>query len=895
MFTGNKVREAFLNFFQKSGHQRIHASSLIPANDPTLLFTNAGMVQFKDVFLGSDDRLYKRATSSQKCLRVSGKHNDLESVGPSLRHHTFFEMMGNFSFGDYFKEEAIRFHYDLITKVFGLPEDRLVFTVFKDDTEAYEIWRDLIKVDPNRIVLLGHDTNFWRMGDTGPCGPTSEVLWDKFPTGSTTEIQSLVEADDDRFLEMCNLVFMQFNRRQPDPNESGKYDEALPQKGIDTGMGLERMTSILQGVNSNYETDLFWPIIEETQKYVGYSNKKRDENIIPFRVIADHIRAATFLVGDGVLPGGKGRESICRLVIRRAARFGRKIGLSKPFLGNLVNTVIEIMGEHYKELLPKQPYIQNVINSEEEKFLLVLDKGISALQAEILSMKQEKEGSLSGKKAFYFKATHGLPKQIIIDELKESGLDLNHDEFLEEELAHSKISGGGMPIGEMNIAKHYLLAKKDLDEKKVKSIYNPYTEKLFSAKIVKIIRGKNEVTKLTSGETGEVILDLTHFYVEAGGQVSDRGDLIAKSGLFKVHKMSQPINGLVLHMGCVERGEVNVGDEIKGKINLERRKAISQNHTATHLLHAALKKVLGNFVNQNGSLVAPERLRFDFSYNKKISERDLKEIQNKVNHIIHSHLPVIISEMDYAIAIQEGATALFGEKYTNNVRTVNIHDKKDAFRSYELCGGTHVENTSDIIYFKIIKEGSVSAGTRRIEAITGQKVIEHFVERDNILNDLSSKLGTKPQKLENKIDRLSEELGSIKVELEKLRTEKLKNLADKIKSNYFNFNKVKVLVEQIDNLQPKQLRKLAGDLSSTPSQSLVVLFGANNSRVSIVVAVPELLIHTLSANTIVKRLTQIIGGGGGGGARMALAGGKVIIQIEKIKPAILKIVQEELA
>ena len=644
--TSAEVRQAFLDYFVEQNHKQVESSSLVPGNDPTLLFANAGMVQFKDVFLGLDKRDYNRATTSQKCMRVSGKHNDLENVGPSPRHHTFFEMLGNFSFGDYFKEYAIRFAYQLLTEVYKLPADRLVYTVYEHDDDAYDIWVNKVGVDPKRVARMGPSTNFWQMADTGPCGPTSEIHWDKTPEMGEDDIIPMLLEEDDRFLEIWNLVFMQYNRQQADPDHTGQYDEPLPLLGVDTGMGLERIVSIVQGVDANYETDLFMPIIEATQALTGHTDEERDANIVPYRVIADHIRSAVFLISDGVLPGAKGRDSVCRLVIRRAARFGTKIGFVEPFLGKVADAVIDVMGEHYTDLVERADAIKKTITLEEERFRRTLDRGLAELD-EMLE-KLPDNGELSGENAFYLKATLGLPIQVTKDITEERGYNVDMSGFETAEEEHATVSGGGQAMGEIASAEVYrdLLQELQSEGKLPESgvDYQPYGPTTVSATVLALMQNGESVETGNIGDKVEVVLDKTPFYVEAGGQVSDIGVISGDGWTIEVEAMRKPVGGFVVHIGEIVEGNPKVGETVSAEVDIDYRSSVTRNHTATHLLHAALRNNLGKHVQQRGSLVAPDRLRFDFAHDEKVSHDQLKTIESEVNQIVLANYPVRAEE-----------------------------------------------------------------------------------------------------------------------------------------------------------------------------------------------------------------------------------------------------------
>ncbi|HLV34289.1 MAG TPA: alanine--tRNA ligase, partial [Spirillospora sp.] len=770
--TSAQVRQAFLDFFEEMGHRQVESSSLVPANDPTLLFTNAGMVQFKDVFLGLDKRDYTRATTSQKCMRVSGKHNDLENVGPSPRHHTFFEMLGNFSFGDYFKREAIIFAYELLTKVYELPPDRLAFTVYANDDEAYNVWVNEVGVDPRRVARMGPKTNFWQMADTGPCGPTSEIHWDNAPEMGVDSIIPMLQAEDDRFLELWNLVFMQFNRTQPDPDHTGQYDEPLPAPGVDTGMGLERILSVIQGVPANYDTDLFMPIIKAVQRLTGHTDAERDANIVPYRVIADHIRAAVFLIADGVLPGAKGRDSVCRLVIRRAARFGAKLGFHEPFLSEIADSVIDIMGGHYSELVERAETIKKVITQEEIRFRRTLDRGLSELDEMLAELRQQNKTVLPGDRAFYLKATLGLPLEVIRDIAEENGFTIDLAGFQQQEALHSEVSGGGQAMGQIASAETYtailnaLRQSGQLGDEGVR--YDPYGPTRVDTQLLALLRDGQQVESAIAGDRVEVVLAETPFYVEAGGQVSDTGIISGDGWAIEVEDMRRPVGGLIVHIGEVLEGTPREGDLVRAEVDAERRADITRNHTATHLLHASLRRNLGTHVQQRGSLVAPDRLRFDFAHDDKVTPEQMQAIETEVNDIILANYRVRAEEKPLTQARQEGAMALFGEKYSDIVRTVIISDNGSRY-SYELCGGVHVRETAEIGLMVIISEGSVSAGIRRIEALTGRAARQYIQTNLSTLHRIAQQLGTTPEHLGERIDALQAELEDRRKEIANLR------------------------------------------------------------------------------------------------------------------------------
>ena len=611
--TSTQVRRAFLDYFVSQGHREVASSSLVPADDPSLLFANSGMVQFKDVFLGRASRDYDRATTSQKCMRVSGKHNDLEEVGPSPSHHTFFEMLGNFSFGAYFKREACAYAYELLTKTYGLPPERLVYTVYHDDDDAYDIWVRQMGIDPRRVARMGPATNFWQMAEVGPCGPTSEIHWDRHPERGEESIIPLLQREDERFLEIWNLVFMQFNRTAPDPEHTGAHDQPLPQPGVDTGMGLERITSVLQGVASTYETDLFQAIMRATAEITGHDEEQRRAQQVAYRVIADHARAAVFLIADGVRPGAKRRFSVCRTVIRRAARFGQQLGLNEPFLHRVAEAVIFEMFTHYDELLAAKEGITQAILREEERFGQTLVRGISELDA--LLEQLPAGGELAGERAFYLHATLGLPLQVTKDITRERGLTVDLAGYQTAEAAHAAISGGGMADGTADIDWSALLAELRADGVLPATgvSYEPYGPLSLETEALAITRGGQSIPRAIVGETVDIVLARQPFYTEAGGQVSDHGWIRGDGWLVEVQEILQAPGNLMLLRGEVLEGQPQPGP-VRAEIDNERRAAITRNHTATHLLHAALRKMLGSHVQQRGSLVAPDRLRFDFTH-----------------------------------------------------------------------------------------------------------------------------------------------------------------------------------------------------------------------------------------------------------------------------------------
>ncbi|MGQ9909284.1 MAG: alanine--tRNA ligase [Candidatus Flexifilum sp.] len=875
--TSAEARRIFLNFFEQHEHRIVPSSSLVPANDPTLLFTNAGMVQFKDVFLGLDKRDYKRATTAQKCMRVSGKHNDLENVGPSPRHHTFFEMLGNFSFGDYFKRDAIRFAYTLLTEGYGLPPDRLAYTVYQDDDEAYQIWVDDIGVDPRRVARMGTKTNFWQMADTGPCGPTSEIHWDKTPEAGVDSIVSMLQAEDDRFLELWNLVFMQFNRTQADPTNSGQYDTPLPAPGVDTGMGLERILSVVNGVSANYETDLFMPIIRATQALTGQSDVERDANIVPYRVIADHLRAAVFLIADGVMPGAKGRDSVCRLVIRRAARFGEKLGFHHPFLATVADAVFEVMGEHYTELLERKDAIKRVITLEEERFRRTLDRGLSELDAMLTDLPEG--GTLDGQKAFYLKATLGLPIQVTKDIVEERGFHVDMAGFEAAEAEHGLRSGGGQAMGTIESADIYKKVLADLQARRALPAegvsYEPYGPTALNARVLALLVDGEPRTEAIVGDKVEVILDRTPFYVEAGGQVSDTGVISGSGWRIEVEDMERPLGGLIVHRGEVVEGTPRAGDDAQAVVDAERRASITRNHTATHLLHAALRNHLGKHVQQRGSLVAPDRLRFDFAHEGRVSPDELRAVENEVNDIIMHNYAVTAALKPLAEARSEGAMALFGEKYGDTVRTISVVNASGDRYSYELCGGVHVRETSEIGPFLIVSEGSVSSGVRRIEALTGRGAMDYVQRTRSLVSGLAAQLGTTPETIGERLETLQSELHAARKRIEQLQRDHARSQFKSLLSGAESRNGVLTVISAIDDATPDMLREMSDWFRTQVKSGVMVLGSVSDGKPQLLASVTDDLTRNgLHAGNLIKQLAPIVGGGGGGRANMAVAGGR---------------------
>jgi len=773
--TSAEIRQSFLDFFASKGHTIVSSASLVPDDDPTLLFTNAGMNQFKNIFLGLEKRSYTRAVDTQKCMRVSGKHNDLDDVGRDTYHHTFFEMLGNWSFGDYYKKEAIAWAWELLTEVWGLPAERLWATVFEDekgeleaDEEAARWWREVTGIDPQHVLFFGRKDNFWEMGETGPCGPCSEIHFDRGP--KYCDMQDVpghvcgVNGECGRFLELWNLVFIQYNR-----DETGRL-EPLPAKHVDTGAGFERLVSILQGVDSNYQTDLFSPIMDRIQELAGHSDAEREENIVAYRVIADHGRAITFLVGDGVLPGNEGRNYVLRMILRRAARFGRKIGFQEPFLAEIAKVVIEIMGPHFTELPARQEFILETITQEEKRFYRTLDAGLALLDEIMDELAATGETVIPGEKAFTLWSERGFPLDLTKDIVEEHGFTVDENGYWQAMEEHRLISGAGQrfeALDESNMAVYSRL----LDDLKQKGKLSPqgvlhlYDGKVdLDTEVVALLKEGKVATSAKEGDEVEVVLTSTPFYVESGGQVCDIGFIAhyhesesEPRWEVEVQEAYRPLPGLIVHRGQVITGTPRVGDEVWAVVDYERRLDIARNHTATHLLHSELRYVLGEHVQQAGSLVAPDRLRFDFTHSAMLTQDELDAVERSVNDAILANYPLAVVHTDYHSAVEGGAIALFGEKYGEQVRVIKIGAPSEPF-SQELCGGTHVSRTGEIGLFRILSESSVGAGVRRIEAVTGRAAQRLAQSRLNVLDAAAAYLNCSPDEVDRKVLGLMVEL-----------------------------------------------------------------------------------------------------------------------------------------
>ncbi|MCY3935578.1 MAG: alanine--tRNA ligase [Chloroflexi bacterium] len=872
-FSSTQVRRAFLDHFVSQGHREVASSSLVPADDPSLLFVNSGMVQFKEVFLGRARRDYDCATTSQKCMRVSGKHNDLEEVGPSPSHHTFFEMLGNFSFGAYFKPAACHYAYELLTKTYGLPPDRLVYTVYHEDDEAHDIWVKQMGIDPRRVARLGPATNFWQMADTGPCGPTSEIHWDRHPEQGEESIIPLLQREDERFLEIWNLVFMQFNRTQADPKHSGTYDQALPQPGVDTGMGLERITSVLQDVASTYETDLFQAIMDATAEITGHGAAQRRNQQVAYRVIADHARAAVFLIADGVRPGAKGRDSVCRTVIRRAARFGQQLGLSEPFLHRVAQTVIAEMGEHYGELRSAATGITQEIHREEERFSQTLSRGIGELDAMLAQLSPG--GELAGERAFYLYATLGLPLQVTKDISGERGHAVDLPGYQAAEAEHTNISGATLAVAGSPVDGPALLQQLEQAQALPEngSSYEPYGPLELTTEALAFSRGGQLIPTAIVGESVEVLLARQPFYAEAGGQVSDRGTLIGDGWQVAVQEVLRPLDDWTLLRGEVIEGQTQAGP-ITAIVDGPRRRSIIRNHTATHLLHAALRKVLGEHVQQRGSLVAPDRLRFDFTHGERLHSEILREVERIVNQHILANDRVTAAQRPLEEARCDGAMALFGEKYGEEVRTIAITDSAGARFSYELCGGLHVTQTAEIGPFVLISEGSVSAGVRRVEALTGSAALQYIRETRDQLQQAAETLAVPADRIPERLQSLQQELAQLKRRNSELERSLAQQQFREQLLRLEDIGPIPALITQFDGTPMATMREMADWFRAHHPSGVLILGSVYDGKPQLLATVSDdWQARGLQAGQLMRAIAPNIGGGGGGRPGMAQAGG----------------------
>ena len=847
--TSNELRQAFLDFFHERGHEVVPSSSLVPGNDPTLLFTNAGMVQFKDVFLGDEKRNFKRAVTSQRCVRAGGKHNDLENVGYTTRHHTFFEMLGNFSFGDYFKEEAIKLAWEFLTGVLGLPPERLWVTVFEDDDEAADVWLKTMKVDPDRFGRMGSKDNFWAMGDTGPCGPCSEIFYDHGPEVAGGPPGSKDE-DGDRYVEIWNLVFMQFDRAE------GGEMTPLPKPSVDTGMGLERIAAVMQDVHSNYEIDLFANLLQETARILGVKN----DGSSSLNVIVDHIRACAFLIVDGVLPGNEGRGYVLRRIIRRAIRHGKKLGVNDTFFHKLVGPLCKEMGDAYPELVKAKAHVEKVLEKEEKRFAETLDQGIEILESAIANLQGEE---LPGDIVFKLYDTYGFPVDLTADIARERDLTVDQEGFEKQMGAQRDRARAASKFGKTLTLTGHAPTVIVGD-----TTFLGYIGTQGDGEVTQIYRDGQPVDSMGVGDEGALVLSSTPFYAESGGQVGDTGIIETDDGSFLVVD-TQKAGKVIVHYGKVHKGALAKGDKVSAKVDSERREAIVLNHSATHLMHAALRQVLGDHVQQKGSLVAPDRLRFDFSHYEAVTSKQLQSIEEVVNEQIRRNTPAEIRLMQYDDAVASGAIALFGEKYEDEVRVLNFGD---GF-SVELCGGTHVSSTGDIGVFKITSEGGVAAGVRRIEAVTGKGALEWIDASQRALDEVAAILKSPRDQAAARVEQLLRRNKALEKELAAAKQQLLTGGSADITDGVTEIGGIKVLATRMDGADAKTLRDAVDRFKDKLKSAVVVLGSVEDGKVRLAAGVTKNNTDRIRAGDVIKPVAEQVGGKGGGRPDFAQAGG----------------------
>ncbi|AMU07213.1 TPA: alanine--tRNA ligase [Burkholderia cenocepacia] len=849
-----EIREKFLKFFESKGHTIVRSSSLVPGNDPTLMFTNSGMVQFKDVFLGTDPRPYSRATTAQRSVRAGGKHNDLENVGYTARHHTFFEMLGNFSFGDYFKHDAIKFAWELLTTVYQLPKEKLWVTVYQEDDEAYDIWAKEVGVPTERIIRIGDNKgaryasdNFWTMGDTGPCGPCTEIFYDHGPDvwggppGSPEE-------DGDRYIEIWNLVFMQFNR-----DAQGNMTR-LPKQSVDTGMGLERLAAVLQHVHSNYEIDLFQNLIKAAARVTEISDLTNNS----LKVIADHIRACSFLIVDGVIPGNEGRGYVLRRIVRRAIRHGYKLGRKGAFFHKLVADLVAEMGTAYPELKEAEQRVTDVLRQEEERFFETIEHGMSILEAALADVDAKGGKVLDGELAFKLHDTYGFPLDLTADVCRERGMTVDEPAF-DDAMARQR---------EQARAAGKFKATQGLEYSGAKTTFHGYEEIAFDdAKVVALYVDGSAVNEVKAGQDAVVVLDHTPFYAESGGQVGDQGVLANAATRFAVADTLKVQADVIGHHGTLEQGTLKVGDVLRAEIDAQRRARTQRNHSATHLMHKALREVLGAHVQQKGSLVDAEKTRFDFAHNAPMTDDEIRRVEQIVNNEILANAPGIVRVMPYDEAVKGGAMALFGEKYGDEVRVLDLGFSR------ELCGGTHVHRTGDIGLFKIVVEGGVAAGIRRVEAITGDNAVRYVQELDARVNEAAAALKAQPSELTQRIAQVQDQVKSLEKELGALKSKLASSQGDELAQQAVEIGGVYVLAATLDGADAKTLRETVDKLKDKLKSAAIVLAAVEGGKVSLIAGVTPDASKKVKAGELVNFVAQQVGGKGGGRPDMAQAGG----------------------
>ena len=870
--TGAELREAFLRYFERHGHTRVTSSPLVPAGDPTLLFTNAGMVQFKSVFLGEERRDYVRATTCQKCVRAGGKHNDLENVGRTARHHTFFEMLGNFSFGDYFKADAIRFAWELLTEDLGLERGRLVATVFTDDDDAFALWKKIAGLGDERILRLGEKDNFWAMGDTGPCGPCSEVHFhqgDDIPCEEEAAGRRCLgpACECDRWLEIWNLVFMQFNR-----DASGTMTP-LPRPSIDTGMGLERIAAVMQGKRSNYDTDLLRPLIDHVAALARRPYGADGEDDVAMRVIADHARAATFLIGDGVLPSNEWRGYVLRRIMRRAMRHGRRLGLTDPFLWRTVEWVGEVMGEAYPEVVTERARIAETVRQEEERFAETLDSGMRRIEEYLATRRPAAPGRpVDGHFLFTLYDTYGFPRDLAEEILADQGFVVTEDTertWQEEMEAQRERARAGATFGGEEAEASTVALYQAISGEIPPVRFVGYETLTTPARILAMIAGGRRVREAAAGDEVEVIVDRTPAYAESGGQVGDTGTIVGRAGRGDIQDTYYRGSKLIVHRVAVRTGGLRENEDVAVTVESPRRQGLRQHHTGTHLLHAALRRVLGTHVSQAGSLVAPDHLRFDFSHGASVKDREIEEVEELVNEQVQNNVPVTYTEMELKEALAAGAMALFGEKYGERVRVFKIGDF-----STELCGGTHLDATGQIGFFKVADEGAVASGVRRIEAVAGTAAVEAVARQERVLKEIGDILKIAPAEAPQRLRKLLDEQRALEKQLAELEGRLARSKAQDLVAGARQVNGVAVVAGRVDGLDADGLRALADTLRDRLGSGIVCIGSAVDGKVNLVAAVTRDLTKRFPAGKLIQEVAKAVGGGGGGRPDLAQAGGK---------------------
>jgi alanyl-tRNA synthetase len=881
--TGSEIRARFLEYFRRRGHTVVRSSPLVPAQDPTLLFTNAGMVQFKSVFLGEERRDYVRATTAQKCVRAGGKHNDLENVGHTARHHTFFEMLGNFSFGDYFKEDAIRFCWELLTEEFGLPKDRLKATVFTDDDAAFGLWKTVAGLSDDRILRLGEEDNFWAMGDTGPCGPCSEVHFhqgDHLPCAEEQAGRTCLgpACDCDRWLEVWNLVFMQYNR-----DASGAMTP-LPKPSIDTGMGLERVAAVLQGKQSNYDTDLFRPLLARVEELCGKTYGRDEAADVSMRVIADHGRAATFLITDGVMPSNEWRGYVLRRIMRRAMRHGRMLGMSQPFLWDMTGRVVSVMGEAYPEIREAQARVAEAVRQEEERFAETLDLGMAKIREYLEAHRGDAARTVDGRFLFTLYDTHGFPSDLAQEVFADAGWTVTpetqqaFDAEMEaqRERARAGASFGGGDRGDPSVAIYQRLSGE-----LARPTFLGYGALTAPARILAMVADGQRRREARQGETVEVILDRTPAYAESGGQQGDTGTVVGREGQGRIQDTYYRGSQLIVHRVAVTQGQLREGEEVAVSVESRRRQGLRQHHTGTHLLHAALRRVLGTHVAQAGSLVAADHLRFDFSHGAAVKDSELEDVESLVNEQVQANVVVSPAEMDLQEALKSGAMALFGEKYGDRVRVIRIGDF-----STELCGGTHLDATGQIGLFKVTDEGAVASGVRRIEAVTGEPALAHVGREEAALRESAGLLKIPPLELPRRLATLLEDQKRLEKQLAQLESKLARTQAQDLVTAAKPVAGVTVLAARLDGLDPDGLRSVVDTLRDRLPSGIIALGSAVDGKVNLVAAVSKDLTKRFPAGRLVQEIAKMVGGGGGGRPDLAQAGGKDASKLDEALAAV---------